>query len=54
MSPEVSEHPRREDIRQLESAYADHRTACACCKAGKSCDMAKRMEGARGAAGDES
>lgn len=52
MSPEISEHPRPEDIQQLESVYAQHWQECPPCRRGKSCDIARRMEAARSAAQD--
>lgn len=48
---EVSEHPRAADIEQLQAAYLMHRTECQTCTPDQSCDIARRLEEARRAAG---
>ena len=48
---EVSERPRAADIEQLQAAYLMHRAECETCTPDQSCDIARRLEEARRAAG---
>lgn len=48
---EVSNHPRPQDLSQLQSAYVMHRQECRMCTPEQSCEMAKRLEKTRDAAG---
>lgn len=48
---EIFEHPRTADIEQLQAAYLMHRQECKACTPDQSCEMARRLEEARRAAG---